>query len=341
MSISVELLHKCLGQMTMVGFSGNYPDEPEVKELIERIQAGRVGGIILHAPNIKNPKQLLELTRAFHQASPKHPLLIAVDQEGGAVQRLSYKNGFQDYPPAQEVATLPVNEVESIYADLADELAFYGINCNLAPVVDININPNSPAIGHFKRSYSSDPEIVCDNASLFIKAHENAGVIPCIKHYPGHGSAVTDTHSEFTDVTLTWQEIEAIPYERFADKSRIMVMSSHVFNQKVDSEFPASLSKRHLTNTLRRQIGFSGIIITDDLQMGALQRYYNNSEIILNAIKAGNDILLFANWFQSGSGIIDTLFRVSFQAIQSNLFAFDQVLQAYQRILHLKEVLQS
>ena len=293
-------------QMLMVGFRGMEagPEAP----IVRHIKAGCVGNVILFGRdltkgagpgrNIRSPEQLKALSAGLKAAVPADmPLWVALDQEGGRVQRLRPSQGFdEDYPSAGTLgASDDVALTRAVGERMGRELAELGIDVDFAPVADVNVNPESPAIGALGRSFGADPEAVARHAAAFSEGLRAAGIIPCLKHFPGHGSAAADTHIGAADVTHTWREEELIPYRRaVASGWRGMIMTSHIFNAALDPALPASLSERIVTGLLRESLGWNGIVVTDDLDMGALTRSYSLEERILLAVSAGSDLLIFA-----------------------------------------------
>lgn len=293
-------------QMLMVGFRGMEagPEAP----IVRHIKAGCVGNVILFGRdltkgagpgrNIRSPEQLKALSAGLKAAVPADmPLWVALDQEGGRVQRLRPSQGFdEDYPSAGTLgASDDVALTRAVGERMGRELAELGIDVDFAPVADVNVNPESPAIGALGRSFGADPEAVARHAAAFSEGLRAAGIIPCLKHFPGHGSAAADTHIGAADVTHTWREEELIPYRRaVASGWRGMIMTSHIFNAALDPALPASLSERIVTGLLRESLGWDGIVVTDDLDMGALTRSYSLEERILLAVSAGSDLLIFA-----------------------------------------------
>ena len=227
-------------QMLMVGFRGTEagPESP----IVRHIKAGSVGNVILFSRdqtngagadrNIRSPEQLRALTAALKAAAPADmPVWVGLDQEGGRVQRLRPGMGFaEDYPSARTLGVSDDIALTRLTAErMGRELAELGIDVDFAPVADVNVNPESPAIGALGRSFSADPEAVARHAATFSEGLRAAGVIPCLKHFPGHGSADADTHIGAADVTQTWREEELIPYRRaVASGWRGMIMTSHI-----------------------------------------------------------------------------------------------------------------
>jgi len=331
-------LESMISQMIMVGVGGDESSDKWVKQLHDDIKKDRVGGIILFRKNIKNPKELKKLIDSFKKIKTAQPLFIAIDQEGGKVQRLSFKNGFTDYPSAYDIEkNKNLNETYVIYKKLADELKKYGFNVNFAPVVDLNINPNSPAIGAKKRSYSDKEEIVISYASEFVNAQNDAGIISVLKHFPGHGSAVADSHKRLTDVSSTWQYKELKPYYYFAKyKKAKAIMVSHVTLDKFDKNYPASLSKNMINGLLREQLGFDGVVFSDDMNMKAITDIYTLKQAVIKAINAGVDVLVFSSYFTKKSSVIKEVREIMLQAVKSGDIDKKTIENSYRRVKELK-----
>ncbi len=280
--------------MLVAGFPGRAPapDDP----IMRAIRDEGLGGVILFARNIESPAQLRELTATLRQAAGERTLLIAIDQEGGAVARLNRDNGFPATPTAAKVGRRNDPEyARQVGTAIAQNLAQAGINLNLAPVVDLNVNPANPSIGALGRSFSDDPDVVVAMAGELITGLHAGAVLTTLKHFPGLGSATGDTDREFVDITATWTETELEPFRRLISAGKAdLVMVSNAFNGQLDLRNPASLSAPTL-NLLRDDLGWDGVAITDDLMAGALTDNYSADEVLRRAIRAGNDLLLLAN----------------------------------------------
>lgn len=283
-----------VAQLLVVGFGGAAlaTDDP----ILRAIRDGGLGGVILFARNIESRAQLSDLTAALRSAAGQRPLLIAVDQEGGAVARLNEVDGFPRMPSAAQVGQRgdPAYALE-VGRSAAATLVDVGVNLNLAPVVDLNVNPDNPSIGALGRSYSADPDVVDEMAGAFIAGQREQGVLTTLKHFPGLGSATGDTDREFVDISATWTEAELEPFRRLIEAGQAdLVMVSNALNGQLDRRHPASLSAPTL-RVLRDELGWTGVVITDDLQAGALRRNYADDEMLRLAIGAGSDLLLLAN----------------------------------------------
>ena len=293
-------------QMLMVGFRGTEADDAH--PIVQHIKAGYVGNVILfdrdvtagsgQFRNIVSPEQLTALSKSLKDAAPSDvPLWIAIDQEGGKVQRLRPEKGFaENYPSARALGRGDASITRDVAERMGYELKKMGVDVNFAPVADVDINSDSPAIGRLERSFSHDPNVAARHVVAFSHGLKKAGVIPCLKHFPGHGSAENDTHMGAAEVTSTWKESELLPYvTAFEGGFHGIVMSSHVFHRELDPQYPASLSFNITTALLRDTLGWKGIVATDDLHMGALTQHYSIEETIYRAVSAGADILIFSS----------------------------------------------
>ncbi|MHB8337458.1 MAG: glycoside hydrolase family 3 N-terminal domain-containing protein [Ignavibacteriaceae bacterium] len=329
-------LQNKIGQMIMVGFTGTtVPDS-----LSFDLQNRNLGGVILYGGNILNPVQLKNLTSQLKQLS-KIPLFIATDQEGGLVARLTKSNGFDYTYSEYQLGTIfsSIDSTRAQASEMAQWLSSSGISIDFAPVVDVDVNPNSPAIGHYQRSFSPNPITVSDYSAAFIDEMHKQNIITTLKHFPGHGSATSDSHLEFTDITNTWADSELIPYQQLiADNYSDLIMVGHLFNDHLDSLYPASLSNNVITGLLRKELGYKGVVITDDMLMGAISKYYTFSKAIELALNAGDDILLFANNLGVNSEtIVDSVINIISQKVDVGAISESLIDSAYNRIMNLKQ----
>lgn len=330
-----------------------------VNEVLADIAAGRVGGVILFdrdvadgSPerNVRSPEQVRALSAALQSAafaSPVGlPLFVAVDQEGGRVQRLKPERGFTRYPSARQLGQGTVAETRLRAVAMGRELADIGVNLNFAPVADVDVNPDSPAIGRLGRAYSRDPRVVAAHAAAFINGMAQAGVVSCLKHFPGHGSARSDSHLGVTDVSATRRPEELWPYRallRPAGSARNgwggMVMIGHLYDNRLDAAYPATLSRPVITELLRRRMGWGGVVITDDLQMGAITDRYPLEEVVFRAVDAGADILLFGNNLRWQPELTARVHATLTDLVRTGRIPEDRIRQSYQRIARLKALL--
>jgi beta-N-acetylhexosaminidase len=338
------LLHRQVGQMVLAGFKGTTPEDPQVQAVARAISEDRLGGVILFRHNIASPTQLKTLTSFLHRSSGTRPLFIAVDQEGGRVQRLTKERGFTDYFSHEEIArkNFSFDQALDHYREMAQELKHYGINLNLAPVVDLSVNKNSRIIAKYERSFSSDPRVVWAYASAFIRAHREAGVLTSIKHWPGHGSAAEDSHLGIVDVTYTWSSDEKGPYAQLISSGDVdAVMTAHVFHRGLDKDKPATLSPIIIQGILRGQLKFDGVVFTDCLQMGAITSLFGQGkteDAALQAIDAGADVMVVSNFHLDDLDLVDRLFaKVEMRILEGDMHLKARLEESNFRITQLKK----
>lgn len=348
-------LEQKVGQMVMMGVDGTTPDAPGVQQALAQVRAGQLGGVILYRYNITDPAQVRALTDALQQVNPLElPLLVALDQEGGLVQRLRASNGFADTPSHEEVAaTQTPDQARATYSAMAQMVAGAGFNFNFGPVVDLRGDPLdpehravSPVIGQLKRSFSDDPARVVSYATQFIQAHRDAGVLTALKHYPGHGLATNDSHLGLVDVTQTAQPVEQWPFQQLvASGMADAIMTAHLVNRNVDPDWPVTLSEKFIRPQLRTRDGFEGVVVTDDLHMGAIQQHHSLRESVVRAIVAGNDLLIFSNNPGAAKYVPDFVPRYDMgqhaatlvrEAIERGELTHAQVDAAWQRLVRLR-----
>ena len=344
-SATEEQLRQDIGEMLLVGFRGTALTEKS--HIIRDITEYHVGSIILFeydAPtgtrhrNIQSPAQLKLLCHDL-QKYAGGSLLIGVDQEGGNVTRLRSKDGFPATLSAQASAQAGEKSVVENALVIAQELSEAGINLNFAPCVDVNTNPNCPIIGKLGRSFSSDPALVAKYAQLWIGVQKKEGIVSCIKHFPGHGSASGDTHAGLVDVTKTWQESELQPYRELINSGEVeMIMVAHVINQQLGDALPASLSPLTVKEKLRNELGFKGVVVTDDLAMGAITKQYGFEEAIKMAIQAGCDLLCLSNNGTSyDPDMVPRAVNAIIEFVNNGELSADDIHAAAQRIRALKK----
>lgn len=360
-----KLEHK-VGQMIMVGFDGLDPDKPtpSMLQLVEDIRAGRVGGVVLFernylgdVRNVQSKEQIRKLSQYLQREAKKAgqpPLLVSVDQEGGAVRRLKAKHGYSELPSALEMGKKIPENTFSLAQALGAELEYSGINVDFAPVLDLD-GP-SPAIGKHKRAFSADPEKVAQHGQAFAQGLLSRGVIPVFKHFPGHGSALVDTHEGLADITKTWREKELIPYKKVfssmgsGSKTKngwhspvpAMVMIGHL-SHGLDPVLPATLSPKIINGLLREQLGWQGVVVTDDLLMRAISSHYSMPETLGLAVKAGVDILLVGNNLASdwSKGDISgaEIHKSVMDQVKARKISEKDIDAAYTRVMLLKRAL--
>lgn len=340
-------LDEKIGHMLMVGFKGfAVEDTSHIKRDLQDYHAG---GVILFdydvptgSPdrNIDHFDQVKKLNTQLQKLS-KSDLLIAVDQEGGRVARLKPERGFPNHRSAEYLGNLDHEDTTRVYAsNQAGLLQELGFNINFAPVVDLNTNPENPVIGRLERSFGADPGLVTKHAKIVLDEYNKHNVAGVLKHFPGHGSAWNDSHVGMADITDTWQEIELEPYRNLIQSDlHFAVMTAHVFNEKLDSEFPATLSKPIQTDILRNSLNFEGVLFSDDMQMEAIRSFYGLETAIKLSIHAGVDILVFANNSVYDPDIIPKSVEIIKELLVNGEISEEQIDQSYERINDLKKQL--
>lgn len=335
-----------IGQMLIVGFRGTEVNNDS--EIIKNINNLNLGGIILFdydvpsngeiTRNFKSKEQVTTLISDIKNLTNNN-LFIAVDAEGGYVNRLKTKYGFKEIESAESIGKKSDEEIYNNSLLLAKELKNTGFNLNFAPVVDVNINPDNPVIGYLERSASSDPEQVYNYASIFIDAMHEKNILTAIKHFPGHGSSDKDSHLGLVDATETYNSTkELYPYEKLINDGNLdMIMTAHIVNQNIDKNNPATLSPIFLQEILKQDLGYSGIIVSDDMQMGAIVENYGLKEAIIKAINSGCNILIFSNNNQTyDEDIYKKAVDIIEDAVNNNLIDINKIEESYQKIQTLK-----
>ncbi|ROL57835.1 glycoside hydrolase family 3 protein [Bacteroidetes/Chlorobi group bacterium Naka2016] len=343
MRINELSLEEKICQMLVVGFRGLKIED--VPWLSNSLTKGHLGGVILFEKdyqtgekrNISEPTQLQTLIAQLKRNS-KFPLFIAIDQEGGAVARLNSSNGFEDFPSANEIANKnDISFAEETYSKLSNLLSQLGFNVNFAPVLDLCINPENTVIVQKKRCFSKEPEKVVRFSKIFIQNHLRRNVLPVAKHFPGHGSSYADTHKQWVDVTNLWTTTELKPYELLRNQDSLpAVMVGHLFNKHIDPIYPATLSHIWIEEILRKQIGFDGLVFTDDLQMKAIADNFTLEEIVQLGFNAGVDIFLFANQIENDEQIISKFDQIVKELIYQNRISLDRINKSVERIINFK-----
>jgi beta-N-acetylhexosaminidase len=325
---SIEDARRSLGQLFIIGFSGlELPDETAAF-----ISQAGIGGVILFSPNYESVGQVAELINQVQESRSDLPLWVTVDHEGGRVQR--FKKGFTRIPDAATLAaTDSPKTVFDVSELMARELKAVGVNVNFAPVADINTNPKNPVIG--ARAFGSSEDRVSKLVTAFVRGHLVAGVQPCVKHFPGHGDTSTDSHFSLPKVDTpveTLRDREVRPFTR-AFKSRCaMVMTAHVMVPSVDKEFPATLSKKILRDLLRKELRYTRLIISDDLEMKAITDHFGPEDAPRLAVEAGCDLLIYRSE-AAARHAYDALGR----ALDQGKLSPDVVIEAAERINNTKK----
>lgn len=340
-------LKDMIGQMLIIGFRGVEANQDSY--IVNEINKNNIGGIVLFdkdSPssgtikrNIESPaqtKKLIEDIKKYSNSS----LFIAVDSEGGYVNRLKEKYGFTNILSAEKIGLTNNADIAKTEGQkIGKELKELGFNLDFAPVVDVNINPTNPVIGYLERSYSDNPEKVFIYANQFIEGLHQEKIISALKHFPGHGSSTSDSHLGLTDVTNTFTSKELIPYSRLIQNGyNDIVMTAHIMNQNIDKEYPATLSSTFLQGLLRNVLKFKGVIISDDMQMGAITEHYGQENAAIKAINAGCDMLIISNNIkiydeEAPSKTIEAIY----QAVKNGTISEKRIYESFSRIQKLKK----
>ena len=295
--------------MLMVGFKGDsVTDDCDAARYVRDLKVGAVvlfdidvtGDATLGSRNITSKERLTRMTSQL-QAWADYPLLIATDQEGGKVARLKPQYGFQPTVTAEYLGNADCEDTTRYYASrLSRELHESGVNVNLAPVVDV-LNHDCAAVGHYLRCFSVDTDVIARHAGWFIEESHRQGVLCTLKHFPGHGNAIDDSHYGFVDVTNGWSAHELAPFESLIQAGQAdLIMTAHLFNRHIDDEYPATLSAKTINGLLRGQLGYDGVVVTDDLYMQAIRNQYSIPTALELAINAGADLICVGNNISTG-----------------------------------------
>ncbi|MBP5515315.1 MAG: glycoside hydrolase family 3 protein [Bacteroidales bacterium] len=338
-------LRKEIGQMLIVGFRGT--DISDTSHIVRDIKDYNIGGVILfeydvpsqsRPRNISSKQQLKQLCAKLQKRGGGN-LLISIDQEGGKVSRLKEKYGFPTFDSPEKTASEGDKSVRQCAQLTAQTLKEVGINLDFAPCVDVNVNPNCPVIGKLERSFSANPKRVAECAEIWIDELHKNGVTACLKHFPGHGSSKADTHLGLADVSDTWQTKELDPYKKLIGLNKVrMIMTTHVFNAQIDSVYPATLSHSTLTGLLRDSLHYDGVIITDDLAMGAMTQHYTYEEMLLKTILAGADMLCISNnGKEYNADIVPQTVDLIYKMVKSGKIPAERIHESAERVKKLKK----
>ncbi|WP_298517564.1 glycoside hydrolase family 3 N-terminal domain-containing protein [uncultured Kordia sp.] len=332
-----------IGQMIMLGIGGDTEIRADNKILAD-IKAQKLGGVLLYEKNIAKLNSVENLTKlvATLKKDAKLPLLVSIDEEGGRVNRLKQKYGFPKTVSAKYLGEVDAIDSTKYYSDIiAHNLLELGINVNYAPVLDVD-NPDNPPIGKNHRAFSENPKDIVKHARQVIKSHRYFNVKTVVKHFPGHGNSRQDSHFNVTDVSKYWKQQEVFPYVKLLYEGNVdAIMTAHIVNDKLDdSKLPATLSKKIMTDYLRGDLGFDGVIFSDDMQMKAIADQFGFEKSIEMAIHAGVDVLMFSNHIpMKGRGMIlpKDIIDIVKKMIANGEISEKRIDESYQRILKFKK----
>jgi beta-N-acetylhexosaminidase len=329
-----------IGQMIIFGFYGTKADKKDA--VYKAVKEGKVGSILIYRRNISatnTSSQLQKLIRDFQSAAPIS-LFISIDQEGGLVNRFDSLPGFPSMPSAFFLGNKNDSDTTKYYSDnIAYNLSRMGINLNYAPVLDV-YNPNCPVLGARNRCFAASPDIIIKHAEQVILSHNYFRVHTMVKHFPGHGNSLTDSHLGVTDVTKTWNNEELEPYRQLIQKGLVeAVMTAHIVNGKLDeSKLPATLSKKIISGILRDSLGFTGPVFSDDMMMQAISSQYGLEESIRLALEAGVDVLMFSNNIKGvGHYSPNNIHKIIKSLVIKGKIRESQINDSYQRVIKMKQ----
>lgn len=328
---------RAIAQMLVLGFHGRNRNAKGAQNLARHVEAGRVGGVCFLGHNTRSRAGIEGLTRLFQSAGGRSKPLISVDQEGGAVQRLGKRSGYKPYPAAQAIAARKSTaEAQAIYSAMARQLKAAGFNLNLAPVIDLGFQPKNPVVTRWGRAYGKDGTTAARYAGAFIRGHRQAGVLTSLKHFPGHGSTLVDSHARPVNLTPTWRKDEMTPFITLAKQGLIdIIMSGHLSHAKLTGGLPATLSPQAISY-IRRTVRFNGAVMTDDLDMKAIRSSYSLMDAVVRAMAAGHDLILLSNSLKPDLNLPQHVTRVVKDAVTSGRISARHIETAARRVAALK-----
>lgn len=320
-----------IGQMVIVGLKGTSMQARALK----MIESYHIGGFILYKENIADANQTMTLLNQLKAANIYNaaPLWLSIDQEGGKVSRMP--DEFIELPKAQEVGMVNQRSyTRQIGLALGKEVRSLGFNMDFSPVLDINSNPNNPVIGD--RSFGSDTQTVVRHGIETMKAIQSEQVAAVVKHFPGHGATSVDSHLDLPVVHKTLKELqsfELLPFEEAIKQGADAIMIAHLLIPQFDKQYPASMSRKIITNLLRENLKFDGVVITDDMTMGGIIKHYDIGEAAIKSVQAGSDILLVGHDYDKQVSVLQALKN----SMDNGILTEETLDQSVYRILRLKE----
>ena len=327
--MSSQSFQDAIGQCLMVGIPQPTLDA-ETRRMLADLQPG---GIILFQRNYTDPDTLQALCADIHALTLEHPPLIALDAEGGRVHRLSPP--FTHFPPALRIGqTGSLQLAHAVGVALGQELRSVGIDIDFAPVLDVYSNPDNTVIGD--RAFGSDPQRVAEFGCALAAGLRAAGVLPCGKHFPGHGATVIDSHDDLPydeRDRATLEAVDLLPFQAAIAQEIELLMTAHVVYPALDPQQPASLSPIIMNDLLRQRLGFQGVIVSDDLEMGAIVRHASVADAAVQALSAGADLLLVCQSLEHALSAR----KACRQALQQGVLTEERVAEAQRRVERLRQ----
>ena len=329
--ISNMSLEEKVGQLVIVGIEG-YDNDLNTKKFIEEYH---ISGFILFQRNIKDTNQMISLINSLKETNLTNeiPLFLAIDEEGGRVSRLPGE--FLKIPSSEVIGRLNISYLSYELGNIVGEqLKSFGLNMNFAPVLDISSNPDNPVIGD--RSFGNDPKLVSDLGIQTMKGLQDQSIISVVKHFPGHGDTEVDSHLGLPVLMHDLNRLknfELIPFKAAIENHVDAIMMAHILLPQIDNHNPSTFSPKIISELLREQMGFDGVVITDDLTMGAIVKNYNIGEAAVKSIKAGSDLVLVCHDYAKQIEVLEALQ----EAVRNGSIPVDRVNQSLYRVLKLKE----
>lgn len=328
---------RAIAEMLVLGFHGSSTRAKGANALARHLSAGLVSGVCFLGHNTRSRAGIEGLTRMFGSAGKRSVPLVSVDQEGGAVQRLGKRSGYRPFPAAQAIAARnDPAAARAIYGRMARQVKAAGFNLNLAPVVDLGFQPRNPVVAKWGRAYGKTGAQVARYAGAFVSGHRRVGVLTSLKHFPGHGSTLVDSHARPVNLTPTWRPDELTPFRLLAKQGLIdIVMSGHLSHARITGGLPATLSPRAV-DVLRRDVGYSGAIMTDDLDMKAIRSSYSLMDAIIRSIASGHDLILLSNSLKPDLDLPRHVIKAVKDAVSRGRISASQIEQSARRVAALK-----
>lgn len=337
--LATMTLREKVGQLFWVrpetlDFSLNPEKKTLTQTMRQNLEQYPVGGIAVFKKNIQDENQLSSLIADFQSAS-KIPMIVAVDEEGGAVARLANHEAFSlpKYTSARDIGkTGDPEQARQMGRTIGGYLRFYGFNLDFAPVADVDSNPANPVIG--RRAYSTDAQQTAQMVAAAVEGFHEAGMLCTVKHFPGHGDTGQDSHYGTATSYKTWEEIKAmemLPFEAGIAAGADVVMTAHITTPNATTDgLPASLSYTMITERLRGELGFQGVIVTDALEMNAIKNHFTPAESAVAALRVGVDVLLMPSDLRAAfDGVV--------QAVEDGTLSEERLNESVRRILALKQ----
>lgn len=320
-----------LAQLLFVGVEGTTLSEAE-RNMIEK---GKVGGVVLLGRNVSSADQLKVLVSSIKEANNSPvPLFIGIDEEGGRVSRIP--TSLSNLPSSERIGELNDVELsEQVGSLLAQKVKYFGINMNFAPVLDINNNSANEVIGD--RSFGQTPYKVANLGVATMKGIESEGIVPVIKHFPGHGDTSVDSHYKLPIIDKSVQQLESFewkPFKQAITAGADVIMTAHILFPALDDQFPATFSNKIIQGILRDQFNYDGLVITDDMAMGAIANDYGTTEAAVRSVQAGADMVMLTD---TRNGNLQNVHEALQQAVEQETISLEQVNDSVERILQTKQ----